>query len=159
MGAQVYRKLQYFVPMPGKQKKDDSGKKARLELLKGISGPPCPGSSLPSWADRVRGRCDSAYHLCFHSLLLWEQVPDGLHPYTHQLWLCQGWHEELLMIQPTYQCQECMAPLAKLHKAGSSATSMTFKAPVLWGDTCDAGYGFYLHPSLEISSKTKWLVW
>ncbi len=42
-GAQVYRKLQYFVPMPGKNKKDESGKKARLELLKGISGAAVPG--------------------------------------------------------------------------------------------------------------------
>ena len=40
---QVYRKLQYFVPMPGKHKKDESGKKARLELLKGISGAAVPG--------------------------------------------------------------------------------------------------------------------
>ncbi len=39
----MYRKLQYFVPMPGKNKKDDSGKKARLELLKGISGAAVPG--------------------------------------------------------------------------------------------------------------------
>ena len=29
--------------MPGKNKKDDSGKKARLELLKGISGAAVPG--------------------------------------------------------------------------------------------------------------------
>ena len=43
MGAQVYRKLQYFVPMPGKHKKDENGKKARLELLKGISGAAVPG--------------------------------------------------------------------------------------------------------------------
>lgn len=43
MNAQVYRKLQYFVPMPGKAKKDGSGKKARLELLKNISGAAVPG--------------------------------------------------------------------------------------------------------------------
>ena len=40
---QVYRHLQYFVPMPGKHKKDESGKKARLELLKTISGSAVPG--------------------------------------------------------------------------------------------------------------------
>ena len=40
---QVYRNLQYFVPMPGKHKKDESGKKARLELLKTISGSAVPG--------------------------------------------------------------------------------------------------------------------
>ncbi len=40
---QVYRNLQYFVPLPGKHKKDESGKKARLELLKTISGSAVPG--------------------------------------------------------------------------------------------------------------------
>lgn len=40
---QVYRSLQYFVPMPGKQKKDGAGKKERLELLKTISGCAVPG--------------------------------------------------------------------------------------------------------------------
>ena len=40
---QVYRNLQYFVPLPGKHKKDESGKKARLELLKSISGSAVPG--------------------------------------------------------------------------------------------------------------------
>ena len=40
---QVYRNLQYFVPMPGKHKKDESGKKTRLELLKTISGSAVPG--------------------------------------------------------------------------------------------------------------------
>ena len=41
--CQVYRNLQYFVPMPGKHKKDENGKKARLELLKTISGSAVPG--------------------------------------------------------------------------------------------------------------------
>ena len=40
---QVYRNLQYFVPMPGKHKKDNSGKQPRLELLKSISGATVPG--------------------------------------------------------------------------------------------------------------------
>ena len=40
---QVYRNLQYFVPMPGKNKKDKSGKQLRLELLKSISGAAVPG--------------------------------------------------------------------------------------------------------------------
>ena len=40
---QVYNHLQYFVPMPGKKKKDGSGKRQRLELLKDISGATVPG--------------------------------------------------------------------------------------------------------------------
>ena len=39
----MYRNLQYFVPMPGKHKKDESGKRSRLELLKSISGAAVPG--------------------------------------------------------------------------------------------------------------------
>ena len=39
----MYHHLQYFVPMPGKKKKDGSGKKQRLELLKDISGVTVPG--------------------------------------------------------------------------------------------------------------------
>jgi ABC-type dipeptide/oligopeptide/nickel transport system ATPase subunit len=39
----VYRNLQYFVPVPGKHKKDESGKRPRLELLKSISGATVPG--------------------------------------------------------------------------------------------------------------------
>ena len=41
--SQVYHRLQYFVPMPGKKMKDQSGKRQRLELLKGISGATVPG--------------------------------------------------------------------------------------------------------------------
>ena len=39
----MYRNLQYFVPVPGKNKKDESGKLLRLELLKSISGAAVPG--------------------------------------------------------------------------------------------------------------------
>ena len=39
----MYRNLQYFVSMPGKHKKDESGKRPRLELLKSISGAAVPG--------------------------------------------------------------------------------------------------------------------
>ena len=39
----MYSHLQYFVPMPGKKKKDGSGKRQRLELLKDISGATVPG--------------------------------------------------------------------------------------------------------------------
>ena len=40
---QVYRRIQYFVPMPGKKQVGEDGKRARLELLKGISGCAVPG--------------------------------------------------------------------------------------------------------------------
>lgn len=43
MRAQVYRRLQYFVPLPGKKQLGEDGKRLRLELLKGITGVAVPG--------------------------------------------------------------------------------------------------------------------
>ena len=66
--VQVYRKLQYFVPMPGKHKKDESGKKARLELLKGISGAAVPGQLTALMGGSGAGKvCLSPpYAITFH---------------------------------------------------------------------------------------------
>ena len=41
--AQVYRDLQYFVPLPGKKQVGEDGKWKRLELLKPMSGAAVPG--------------------------------------------------------------------------------------------------------------------
>ena len=43
MHAQVYRRLQYFVTLPGKKQVGEDGKRQRLELLKGITGVAVPG--------------------------------------------------------------------------------------------------------------------
>lgn len=41
--VQVYRELQYFVAMPGKKVVGEDGKRARLELLKPMTGAAVPG--------------------------------------------------------------------------------------------------------------------